>query len=242
MIFLHSSSDSRSGPFGRAVRRRSGFTLIELLVVIAIIAMLAAILFPVFARARENARRSSCANNLKQIGIGMAQYFQDFDEYFPPAQPTNAAAPGQGATFVSLLRPYVKSSQVFICPSGSRTLAVAAPAVGDARWNAPTPTWGSASQGNYGVNNNVIGLSPAGSPVGTPFHQSNVPYPARTFLAFDAAWYYGTGPVDPPVDNAVRHLGGSNFAFCDGHVKFYSREKINSSNPDPNAPSQYFYP
>src|SRR5215212_8794902 len=63
--------------------RRHGFTLIELLVVIAIISLLAAILFPVFGRARENARRSSCLNNLKQIGIGLAQYTQDFDESLP---------------------------------------------------------------------------------------------------------------------------------------------------------------
>src|SRR5687768_5924591 len=60
-----------------------GFTLIELLVVIAIIAILAAILFPVFARARENARRSSCQSNLKQIGLGFAQYTQDYDEKMP---------------------------------------------------------------------------------------------------------------------------------------------------------------
>src|SRR5436189_2450638 len=65
------------------VTKRSGFTLIELLVVIAIIALLAAILFPVFARARENARKSACLNNVKQIGIGLQQYLQDFDEVFP---------------------------------------------------------------------------------------------------------------------------------------------------------------
>ena len=63
---------------------RRGFTLIELLVVIAIIAILAAILFPVFARARENARRSSCLSNMKQIGLGMMQYSQDNDERYPP--------------------------------------------------------------------------------------------------------------------------------------------------------------
>src|SRR5437763_7255396 len=75
-------------------RRSQGFTLIELLVVIAIIAILAAILFPVFGRARENARRSSCQSNLKQIGLGLAQYTQDYDENYPISED----ATGAGAT------------------------------------------------------------------------------------------------------------------------------------------------
>src|SRR5438874_9564256 len=94
----------------RARGRTQGFTLIELLVVIAIIAILAAILFPAFARARENARRSSCQSNLKQIGLGMAQYTQDYDEMLPSCQ-----MGGQG--FDTLINPYVKSAQVWKCPS-----------------------------------------------------------------------------------------------------------------------------
>jgi prepilin-type N-terminal cleavage/methylation domain-containing protein len=90
--------------------KRLGFTLIELLVVIAIIAILAAILFPVFARARENARRASCANNLKQIGLGILQYVQDYDEKIPfasiyniaPASPTGEQ---DGTTWRNLIFP-----------------------------------------------------------------------------------------------------------------------------------------
>src|SRR5438552_12578866 len=89
-----------------------GFTLIELLVVIAIIALLAAILFPVFARARENARRSSCANNMKQIGIAFAQYTQDFDEMYG----RNDGGFVLEETPYPLL-PYIKSTQVFKCAS-----------------------------------------------------------------------------------------------------------------------------
>src|ERR1051325_2216303 len=96
-------------PVHRADTRRA-FTLIELLVVIAIIALLAAILFPVFSRARENARKSSCLNNLKQIGIGIAQYTQDYDELYPSQWMGGAWSWGYS------IYPYVKSTQVFRCP------------------------------------------------------------------------------------------------------------------------------
>jgi prepilin-type N-terminal cleavage/methylation domain-containing protein len=96
---------------------RKGFTLIELLVVIAIIALLAAILFPVFGRARESARRASCQSNLKQVGLGIIQYTADHDGYIPPAEVGTS-------TYVynwpSLVLPYIKSGQVFQCPSASR--------------------------------------------------------------------------------------------------------------------------
>ncbi len=98
---------------------RSGFTLIELLVVIAIIAILAAILFPVFGRARENARRSSCMSNLKQIGLGVMQYVQDYDEKYPQAYyyPNNNSSAGGYAQWSGTTQPYLKSEQIFVCPS-----------------------------------------------------------------------------------------------------------------------------
>lgn len=98
-----------------SVRPRNGFTLIELLISIAIIAILAAILFPVFARARENARRSSCQSNLRQLGLGMVQYMHDYDGLLDRGNhPTN-----QGQGWAGPVYPYVKSEGVFRCPSDS---------------------------------------------------------------------------------------------------------------------------
>ena len=105
-----------ASPRTSPVQARRAFTLIELLVVIAIIAILAAILFPVFARARENARRSSCQSNLKQIGLGIIQYQADYDSFYPPSQ--LGVAPDPITSWPSLMFPYIKSDQVFVCPSG----------------------------------------------------------------------------------------------------------------------------
>jgi prepilin-type N-terminal cleavage/methylation domain-containing protein/prepilin-type processing-associated H-X9-DG protein len=97
------------------LRRRAGFTLIELLVVIAIIAILAAILFPVFARAREQARRSVCCSNMKQIGLSLGMYLQDYDEVFPPGGPKSWE---KGTNLLAdQLQPYSKNRQIFRCPS-----------------------------------------------------------------------------------------------------------------------------
>src|ERR1700744_4715956 len=110
---------------GRSENRK-GFTLIELLVVIAIIAILAAILFPVFARARENARRSSCQSNLKQIGLGFMQYTQDYDERMPSQTAVTynfgiAGDPASGgdSSCFGMIAPYIKSVQIFHCPSST---------------------------------------------------------------------------------------------------------------------------
>jgi len=104
-------------------RKNSAFTLIELLVVIAIIAILAAILFPVFAQAREKARQSACLSNMKQMGLGLMQYKQDYDETFPTAYYHRAFNPASGGTsqgyihWSALIQPYVKNYGIFLCPS-----------------------------------------------------------------------------------------------------------------------------
>ena len=211
-----------------------GFTLIELLIVIAIISILAAILFPVFARARESARRASCMSNLKQIGLGMMMYVQDYDEVYPPryvgwqGMPPGGdwGAPNHPQTYwywQQLLYPYTKNLQVSICPS-----------IG-----------GSASSSavlkqNYGVNYYLIHTS------ASLMRMASVQSASTTYAIMDAGGWsitkdqasvYQSGfylpgmgtsegtcsgaPADLLSDcQTGRHFLGVNMAFADGHVKW----------------------
>ncbi|MDR3707066.1 MAG: DUF1559 domain-containing protein [Capsulimonadaceae bacterium] len=145
--------------------KRLGFTLIELLVVIAIITILAAILFPVFATAREKARQTSCASNLKQLGLAVVQYIQDYDEDLPSpsvATTTSYSSTGQwtcGMGWAGLLYPYVKSRGVYTCPSDSTSL--------------PNSNYSEIS---YAINLNAAGSSAGGLgiPAGVGYQ---VPHP-----------------------------------------------------------------
>jgi prepilin-type N-terminal cleavage/methylation domain-containing protein/prepilin-type processing-associated H-X9-DG protein len=197
-----------------------GFTLIELLVVIAIIAILASILFPVFARARENARRSSCQSNMKQIGLGMLQYSQDYDEKLVPAW----IGPSWGARtarWMEVTQPYLKSGQIFVCPSTTRAYD-------------SNPT--GANFGAYAINlaygNNGGPKSPGIIPDvadQASIGLSSLEEPATTVWAADAVdWqnYWTTNPAivtttTPRTLGAVseRHLETAVVLYCDGHVK-----------------------
>ncbi len=141
-------------------RPRRAFTLIELLVVIAIIALLAAILFPVFARARENARKTSCLNNMRQIGLGLLAYTQDYDEtlvadwFGPDTGPTDPENTGQRRyKWMDAIYPYVKNEQVFNCPSQTFSGSI-----GRYRYfaNIATP---STNYGSYVINHSYRGCA-----------------------------------------------------------------------------------
>src|SRR5439155_3101953 len=101
------------------MNRRIGFTLIELLVVIAIIAILAAILFPVFAQARASARKTACLSNMKQLGLALAQYAVDYEGFMPPSQLPSS---GANVSWPTMVYPYVKNEGVFVCPDVERGL------------------------------------------------------------------------------------------------------------------------
>src|SRR5438105_695459 len=125
-IFWRSAPRKGRGSMYRRRAPNRGFTLIELLVVIAIIAILAAILFPVFAQARDKARMTTCLSNLKQIGTGLMMYAEDYDEILPGSKVYGTShplyKPYDWALWVPILDPYVKNKKVYACPSGPNTM------------------------------------------------------------------------------------------------------------------------
>jgi prepilin-type N-terminal cleavage/methylation domain-containing protein/prepilin-type processing-associated H-X9-DG protein len=197
--------------------RRTGFTLIELLVVIAIIAILAAILFPVFSRAREKARQSSCTSNLKQLTSGIMMYAQDYDGSYPmSAFPTGAGV----ATLNSQLIPYVKNAQLGQCPSEPRAMDLAAMF---AAWGglAPgTPPFTSYAS-NAAVFANGYMIAMVG---GTTVNESEIPRPAETILEYDG------NVTDTQAQPAqARHNDTFVAAYADGHVKALSASEVGTA-------------
>jgi prepilin-type N-terminal cleavage/methylation domain-containing protein/prepilin-type processing-associated H-X9-DG protein len=205
---------------------RRGFTLIELLVVIAIIAILAAILFPVFARARENARRTSCQSNMKQIVLGIKQYLQDYDERFP-SNPLAQSASTPGWSVI--IQPYLKNTQIYQCPSESHSPDLGVNGV---------YLYTDVGYTDYGYN--VLLAEET---------EAKVSFPAATLLVQDSiaeransgeAGGFCTGagtlatfnimgsPNQPGA--AQRHLDGANYSFVDGHVKWFKGQSPNQSS------------
>jgi len=236
-------------------RNSAGFTLIELLVVIAIIAILAAILFPVFAKVREKARQTTCLSNEKQLGLAFIQYKEDYDEHWPGGISGNSAGcvvytiPLDSPDYINLswanqIYPYVKSNGAYVCPDDENF----------------TTKFGVTS---YAENSNLVAAAdaslaaPASTVVlfealGNPINSGQGEDPSETlagvqdcFLSsYDPAqsgWYFQngnpTGIMGGRAANTVpeRHTNGSNFLSADGHAKWATPTNVSSGGTQPNA-------
>lgn len=215
-------------------RSRKGFTLIELLVVIAIIAILAAILFPVFARARENARKTSCASNLKQLGMAFAQYLQDYDTTYPPGW----GAPSW-SSYYAQITPYVKNYEVFVCPSQSSSTACWCGFPGGA--SDPAYLAANYTRNPYATVNWYADMHGR--------TEASIEKPSETVLLCDgrrswvhfSAWCWGNGQggiaCDPSIANV--HMDGANVLFCDGHVKWMKVPTASIGDVAPAPPGDW---
>lgn len=177
-------------------------------------AILAAMLFPSFSRARESARRASCQSNLRQLGMGLAQYLQDYDDRYPDnvlSAPSHPYGWGEG------LQPYVKSVQIFQCPSD--------PVEGTGDYTAQGPYGAPATAASfmdYGFNRKFNWL-----------HEAQVAFPTLSILVSETGPWDGTGFLAGPLCNGVGpgvgiggpHLDGFNVLLADGHVKWTQADK-----------------
>jgi prepilin-type N-terminal cleavage/methylation domain-containing protein/prepilin-type processing-associated H-X9-DG protein len=207
--------------------RRAGFTLIELLVVIAIIAILAGILFPVFARAREKGRQASCAANLKQLGLCFLSYASDYDE-------TMTRSFGATDYWFETIMPYAKSTQIFACPSGGGHLpttpcySATDSAVASGRSYAdcyPAFNQAGAISYTYGSFDDSTGANPlAGGTLTVSGRGLGEFRDASSVLLIGdglCRWFHGNW-IDQYQVGPPPHNGGYNIAYVDGHVKWHS--------------------
>jgi prepilin-type N-terminal cleavage/methylation domain-containing protein/prepilin-type processing-associated H-X9-DG protein len=201
------------------------FTLIELLVVIAIIAILASILFPVFGRARENARRASCLSNQKQLGLATMQYTQDYDETYPSVYWSSASGAWVPTTnyFYAAIYPYVKSTQVYVCNSRDTTTG------GTFIMNS------TAYRTSYVTNYFMVNAD--GYASAKPVRLSMLPSASTQIALAESRTTNNAGMMNDSFSHVwkesdttangqrqgFQHFDGANYMFLDGHAKWYNK-------------------
>lgn len=231
------------------MRTRRGFTLIELLVVIAIIAILAAILFPVFAKAREKARQTSCLSNMRQLNTAFLSYGQDYDEKLPgmpfgqakpgggsywpwelwPTVPAGAPTEGWARVYTVALQPYMKNMQLLQCPSDSE---------GD--------RWSGGGGMSYGYNEYMYNSGYGYVKLGATPRPSQTLIHTETFASGIINDWDTGGPDNGDGMSRVRYGGwnpwaahhndGQNAGYLDGHAKYYTKDSVISyRNPSGGA-------
>lgn len=224
----------------RLKHSKGGFTLIELLIVIAVIAILAAILFPVFAKARENARRSACLSNLKQLGMAAMQYTQDFDEKLPVVGGSTSGG------WAGLIYPYARSQAVFKCPN-DRTAGFNISFGGNMNVMQadPTRTPHLPSFNNvaktillFEAEDQAVDLASTMNESTSCLANGTDRVPGGTYCSYATGYLGGRGNYNisgasyNAWSNASttvgRHLEGSNFGFLDGHVKWLKGNNVSS--------------
>jgi prepilin-type N-terminal cleavage/methylation domain-containing protein/prepilin-type processing-associated H-X9-DG protein len=234
--------------------KQAAFTLIELLVVIAIIALLAAILFPVFAQAREKARQTSCLSNGRQIGIAFLMYTQDYDERLPLI-----SFPNSTDSWTEALQPYIKNRQIYRCPSDDST-----------NWDTPLSNPGFGQDGkrlsSYFMNAYMAGSMTYNTlaSVNAPASVAYVAESAKNITRDHFAPFHWNGDKETPpnplfsgfmqgmtfdaVNNETtelairRHTGGGNYVFLDGHSKWQRWGQVWFQNPSRSVYQGIFDP
>ncbi|MDR3709757.1 MAG: DUF1559 domain-containing protein [Capsulimonadaceae bacterium] len=249
--------------------RRWGFTLIELLVVIAIIALLAAVLFPVFATAREKARQSACISNMKQVGIASLQYLQDYDETLFTGQYSS------GQRWSVDLFPYVKSVNVYWCPDDPslegkcvsycynndlnlfQTGMSVYPGTPLSLFGSPARTvlfcevTGNDYNGGYDPTSGAswVQYDPAGHGTGGPYDphgngETGYPCSGQTLMYATGWMRYSTwhnSACETYQSPTGRHSKGSCYLLADGHAKWLAASAVTAGNDDPTAGSCGYY-
>jgi len=228
------------------MKRLNGFTLIELLVVIAIIAILAAILFPVFATAREKARQTTCASNEKQLATAFLQYSQDYDECVPIGMACDANGSNCGSGWAYLAYPYVKSTGAFVCPDDLFIANAAHGSNVSYAYNINIASLRTSQTGTYSAGGNLsVYTSPARTVIYCEtsggysqfttcctWEYSNATNGASVLgnvTTMRTGYMGGLGAITTKFTTQYgSHSQGSNYAFMDGHVKWLMGNQVSS--------------